>query len=130
MSDFNDTSRYQCEDCGSSDGLALMLGGKAYCHACPEEEAFKPASKVEQWDIVKKEDDGVKNRPLSAPTSDAGDLDDRSIPAKATERYGVMRKGAFILFPYCDADGNVVAYKERGPDKSFNVTGDIKKAGL
>ena len=59
------------------------------------------------------------------PATFVGAINERRISLAACDKYGVAQdKTNNIYLPYADADGVVVAYKQRTPEKQFVINGD------
>lgn len=113
-----------CDECGSSDAAAMNADGSVYCFSCstftpPDEETIVTTVVIEQ-----------RKQSMNVPsTSYIGAINDRRIAMSSAEKYGVTQddKGNYY-FPYRDEDGNVVAYKQRSPEKDFTTHGTWKEA--
>lgn len=117
-----------CPDCGSSDGLAVNEDGSTKCYACG---AYK--RDVEALEVV--------DAPTPLPTtqkpvvvrSDAfeGGFADRRISSRTSTVFGVKQTDdGNVYFPYCNADGDIMAQKVRTKDKNFFFEGNKKSTVL
>jgi twinkle protein len=130
MSDSYTNDRYRCPDCDSSDGLALNTSGTAYCHACPEETAFKPKTAIDIDGLG----DPSKNT-STRPHYDARNVmsckdyrpfHDRGISLETSKFYDVPTTVDDVVVFHYSAD----AAKLRFPSKDFTTTKGFKEAGL
>jgi twinkle protein len=103
-----------CQECGSSDALAVYDDGHSYCFSCKhygaaeEDMAYIPT--------VKTDDD----LPWSA----------RNISPAVEKLYEVVASDFSVSFPYVDQDGMRVAAKVREKGKQFKTEGDFKNTVL
>ena len=107
-----------CPDCGSKDALAVNDDGSTKCFSC---DTFTPSSEVSVTTVS-----SPKTPAEALPTGTfISAISDRRISLAACEKYGVAQdKSDNIYMPYADADGVPVAYKQRTPEKQFNIKGD------
>lgn len=113
-----------CEACGSRNNKAVYRDGSTYCFGCEtatrgDGEAPTPRKKAMAGDLIT---EGLEIRALST----------RKLTEETARKFGyalAQHKGRPVqVAPYYDAEGNLVAQKIRGADKSFSVRGDINKA--
>jgi twinkle protein len=115
-----------CVSCGSRDNNALYRDGSTYCFGCQvstkgPDDAAEPvrSRKVAKGCIT----EGLEIRPLLS----------RKITQETCAHFGyslytTSDSKTLQVAPYYDVDGNLVAQKLRGVDKTFSVRGDISKA--
>lgn len=117
--------------CGSSDAMVRYEDGGKYCHKCGGHDnrektggayvpSVKPRGEPMSFDFEFYHDADYKGIP------------DRRIDVDTCKKYGVKTtaKGSH-LFPAFDAQGTLVAVKERFyPEKIFKIHGDMSKAQL
>lgn len=116
-----------CEDCGSSDACAVYDDGHLYCHSCGE---YTPAGVAALTSSNKKRKAPMSSEPIEMKGTIKG-IADRSITKSTAEKYGVTQEPNKHYYPYCDADGTIIAYKMRAiEEKEFASKGDLKNALL
>lgn len=107
-----------CEDCGSSDALALY-DDHTYCYSC---ETFKWNDDYKQQDKnVYKMETNLQHKPF------------RGLSEETVKFFGVTVSSDNNThhYPYYDANNNIVGTKVRNViNKNFFSQGDIKDAGL
>ena len=117
-----------CEDCGSSDALAIYDDGHSYCFACGQHRQQKntvPKMKAEEKKVSR----------FRAIPSDFLPLKDRGISQKAAEKFSVTyvdnAESKFVhIYPYT-RKGKHVANKIRLRDKKeFMSEGEMTKVDL
>tara|TARA_R110002167_G_scaffold543_8_gene2457 strand:- start:306 stop:2000 length:1695 start_codon:yes stop_codon:yes gene_type:complete len=127
MGDFTG-GRVRCGDCDSSDGLAPTSTGSGYCHACPEDVAFKSKIAMEamQYAIPHGQPvEHVTRAPVSASKGYTA-FPDRGISAATAKAYKVSEEARGLrVFYYGET-----ASKTKMPDKTMQTVGDFKKAEL
>lgn len=124
-------SKLPCDDCGSSDALAMYSDGHTYCFSCsttkrgeghtvPDQVTFNHHDVeldrlVRQW---------VDAKPSSIPQ--------RNLSSGNVEYYGVVVDNNTHAYPYFkDGENSPCAFKVRNvTNKTFRVVGDLKGAGL
>ena len=115
MSDVVAVKTHQpCDNCGSSDSLAIYDDGHTYCFSC------------HQYGNVEEEMEYI---PKSKPVSDIP-WASRNIAPAVEEIYGVVASDFLVSFPYADKDGMLVASKLREQGKQFRTEGDFKNTTL
>jgi len=124
------TSRHQCPDCDSSDGLAPTSSGAAYCHACPDDVAFKSKAKMALTPLSEP----------AKPSSDRAPYNPKDVLACKDYRPFIDRGLSVETARFFDVpttpDGQVVfhygkdAAKIRHKGKDFTCTSEFKQAGL
>jgi len=128
VSDFVET-HLPCEDCGSSDGLAINSDGWSHCFVC------ETRKKVDGKEYPTKERI-VTTTPLNSSVIEMlthkqyRTLTDRRISRETCEKYKCFKDGDDIVFGYTTKDGALCATKTRKPTKDFVINGDWKAAGL
>lgn len=122
--------RYSCPDCASSDGLAVNNNGSAYCHACPEQDAYKARGVIDLDDLgeaavaTTERPYFEQNKALSCDAYKG--FPDRGITAATSKFFSVATTpDELVVFHYGDE-----AVKIRFPDKDFTCIGEFKEAGL
>lgn len=116
--------RYRCPDCDSSNGLAMNHNGSGYCHACPEDVAYKRAAYlagVEEAEPAEKRAGVI----LPKGTGSYEGFPARGISPATAKFYNVTTLGDTVTFTY-DND----SAKVRNANKDFVCTGNFKAAGL
>jgi len=118
-------SHTSCDNCGSSDGCAIFSDSHRYCFVC---EHYTPAE-GDDLDTLEIE------RPKPANTN-LMQGEPRAIPARGLNEEDCRKFGYLIgtkpngeqvqIATYRDLNGNVVAQKIRGRDKSFQILGESK----
>ena len=111
-----------CLKCGSSDGNSLYDDHHEYCHVCGNhikgdgtESYVAPTRKKNMLE--------VKGSIMS--------ISDRGITRDTCQYYGVSQDGTTQYYPYADAEGIIVATKNRNVEnKTFGISGEWKNAGL
>lgn len=121
-------SKGPCNSCGSSDANALYDDGHTYCFSClthvsgdgPTEAPVALTSGTELQRLVTQ---------WSARKAVA--IPERGLTSATVKAFGVSVQGQLHTYPYFeDGQTEPVAFKVRGPGKSFRVVGTIKEAGL
>lgn len=132
MSNFTQTG-LPCDDCGSSDALAINTDGWSTCFSCDVRKPpqgnrpltfRKEARHIQTPDLSRYVQQWASAQPQSIP--------DRCISAAAVKHYGVVVQGdGTHLYPYFKEDHHEPAgFKIRGPNKAFRAVGDTKDTGL
>ena len=111
-----------CLKCGSSDGNSLYDDNHEYCHVCGNhikgdgtESYVAPTRKKNMLEI--------KGQVLS--------ISDRGITRDTCQHYGVTQDETTQYYPYADAEGSIVATKNRVVEtKSFGISGEWKNTTL
>lgn len=111
-----------CLKCGSSDGNSLYDDSHEYCHVCGNhikgdgtESYVAPTRKKNMLEI--------KGSIMS--------ISDRGITRDTCQHYGVTQDDTMQYYPYADAEGIIVATKNRKvEDKSFGISGEWKNTTL
>ena len=120
-----------CNDCGSSDGLSVNDDGWTHCFACdlrkPPESDDLPQPDREVRVEAKKLSDTQLNR---FQESGYRTIIERGISSDTCKAYRCTVYDGTTVFGYTNADGNIVAQKERSKDKNFSISGDWKSAQL
>jgi twinkle protein len=117
-----------CQDCGSSDGLAINEDGSTKCYSCGtyrrdsvdlEGQTYTEVSPSTKKAVVRRSDGFVSG------------LTERRLTMSTMNKYDVMQNNeGDVLFPYYGKDGDLTAYKVRTPEKKFSIEGDFKAAQL
>jgi len=128
MSEY-ENKRYGCADCGSSDGLALHANGSAYCHACEPAIAYKTSDWVSNNELSVADKPRVKST-MTINTREPRSFPDRGLLGPASSKFHLGFNGDNVVFPYTDETGKEIAWKVRGPDKSFVSYGEMTKSQL
>jgi twinkle protein len=110
-----------CSDCGSSDALTIYDWGTK-CFSCdkatfkPSEESLKVVNSKQSFSRVQGEFKTIIDRRLSRDTC---------------QFFGTIEVDNQYHFPYCDEQGNIVAYKKRQVnDKKFSISGNWRDGKL
>lgn len=111
-----------CLKCGSSDGNSLYDDHHEYCHVCGNhikgdgtESYVAPTRKKNMLE--------VKGSIMS--------ISDRGITRDTCQYYGVTQDGTSQFYPYADAEGIIVATKNRNVEhKTFGISGEWKHTTL
>ena len=124
-----------CNDCGSSDALALYADGHTWCFSCNthsrshckgDNTEMEQAVSITPFSIVK--NILTKGNTTTIP--------DRKISLATCQQYGVTtlsnNNSIFKhIYPYYDSNGTHVGNKIRTvPNKSFTAEGNVKAASL
>lgn len=122
--------RYACPDCDSSDGLAVNNNGSAYCHACPEEDAYKSKGRVDLDNLgepaVNTDERPYFDRDKVVNCTDFRAFPERGITVDTVKFFGVnTTPDGLVVFHY-----GKDAVKIRFPDKDFTAVGSFKEAPL
>jgi twinkle protein len=112
-----------CDNCGSSDALAVYDDGSTYCFSC--NKASKPK------DGGTKSVDTKKTMNLYY-TGEIRPLPERSISQETAKKYKVKKDDrGNIIYPLYNSEGDLVATKVRShEEKAFKITGEFKEATL
>jgi twinkle protein len=114
-----------CNDCGSSDGLAVNDDGWSHCFVCDARTAPQsddlPHTNMEVL---------VEAKQLSVTHENYVTIIERGISSDTSKAYKCAKEGQNYHFNYADSAGNIVATKTRTPDKDFRIAGDWSSAGL
>lgn len=110
-----------CNDCGSSDGLAVNDDGWSHCFVCQTRRKVDSIGDPVVSTVVKFEPKSGSNY-RSIPS--------RNISAETCRTYGCVTDGSNYIFQYHDHTGSMVAEKIKTPDKSFSINGEWKQATL
>jgi len=110
-----------CDDCDSSDALALYSDGHTHCFSCNITRFPNKTYRYEEVDEMSESVVSVPNFSTATPTSRGyiGAITDRKISKDTCEKYGVriVSNGdgtiGSHLYPYYDRNNNLVAYKVR-----------------
>ena len=114
-----------CNDCGSSNALAINEDGWTHCFACdarrgPQGDDYTPTHTEVQ--VEAKQLDTIHEIYLT--------IIERGISSDTAKAYKCAKEGQMYHFNYTDDRGEIVAYKTRTADKNFRINGDWKRAGL
>jgi twinkle protein len=121
-------SKGPCSSCGSSDANALYDDGHAYCFSCEthtqgDAPTSAPVSLTSGTELQRLITQWSGRKPVSIP--------DRALTSASVKAFGVTVDGQLQAYPYFEeGQTEPVAFKVRGPGKSFRVVGTIKDAGL
>ncbi len=116
-------SHQPCDDCGSSDALAVYDWGTK-CFSCGATHFDNDRKPMERNFTV--------HTALVEPTDLAYEsVTDRGITKTTCQDYGVGIFNNSYYFPYYSDDNRVAAYKKRGvTEKKFSIEGSWKEAKL
>ena len=113
-----------CKDCNSSDALQLNEDGSTKCHSCGKFKTNTDNSYVEQ---KAESDKGYVFTASEGPSA----VPERGISNRSMSKYGAVRKGDTVYFPYLADSMEIVGSKVRRlNEKTFYSEGCIKGAGL
>ena len=111
-----------CPDCGSSDALTVYDWGTK-CFSCRKSNFDAQNAGLQS---LKKDDKAF--RFVNGITRT---IVDRKLNKNTCEFFGLVEANDQYYFPYCDEDGNLVAYKKRQiSDKKFSVEGNWQRGRL
>lgn len=114
-----------CNDCGSSDGLAINDDGWSHCFVCDARTAPQ-SDDLPQTD----REVHVEAKQLSVTHENYVTIIERGISSDTSKAYKCSKNGKDYHFNYTDSKGNIIASKTRTADKNFRIAGDWKSAGL
>jgi len=114
-----------CNDCGSSDGLAINDDGWSHCFVC--EARTPPETDV---NLVNHREVRMEAKKLDTTHENYVTIIERGINSDTAKAYKCSKNGKDYHFNYTDDKGNVIACKTRTADKDFRIAGDWKSAGL
>ena len=122
-------SKGPCDECGSSDGNVSYDDGHSYCFVCTK---YTKGDTPVQTQGVELTSSGELDRlRVLWQSAKPAAIPERSLPSATVAKYGVVTQGDYQYYPYFTAESSEpVAFKVRGPNKSFRVVGDLKEAGL
>ena len=125
----NLVSKGPCDECGSSDANATYDDGHSYCFSC-ETHQQGSASPILTTERTSGEASHIRLVSLWSARR-GGAIPDRALTGAYVKKYGVVIDGDTQAYPYFE-EGKVepVAFKVRGPNKSFRVVGSVREAGL
>ena len=89
-----------CSDCGSSDALTIYDWGTK-CFSC-DKATFKPSE--ESLKVIN------SKKAFSPVQGEFKTIVDRKLSRLTCEFYGTITADNHYHFPYCDEQGNIVAY--------------------
>ena len=116
-----------CENCGSSDGVALYESGNTWCFVCKK---FSKGNEMEDPSPIRTVISNSMTKGAYAP------LDDRKITVDTCKAYDVTvtyNNGAIFqhIYPYHDEHGNHLGNKVRTvPNKTFKSEGQMQSCTL
>ena len=120
-----------CNDCGSSDALAINDDGWTHCFSC---EARRPP---ESDDWAERNSEVLMQATIhdSKPVHAFDDahyktIIERGINSDTARTYKCVQSDGTTAFGYTDSDGNIIAEKVRSADKKFFVNGNWRDAQL
>ena len=126
----NLVSKGPCDECGSSDANATYDDGHTYCFSCETHKQGEGSPSAPA--VVSLTSDTELSR-LTALWSarKGGSLPERGLTGASVKAFGVTLDGNNQAYPYFE-EGRTepVAFKIRGPNKTFRVIGSVKEAGL
>jgi twinkle protein len=111
-----------CLKCGSSDGNSLYDDNHEYCHICHN---YIKSDGTESYEAPtrKKIMLDIKGKIMS--------IGDRGITRDTCQHYGVTQDETTQYYPYADAEGIIVATKNRVVEtKTFGISGEWKNTTL
>lgn len=108
-----------CPDCGSRDALAISEDKSTHCFSCGKHTFADDLETV--YEIPTKQKKSMKQPPLDSCITA---ISDRRIAVNTCAKYGVTQADdGTQYYPYRDDDDNIVAYKQKTPDKKFTNHG-------
>ena len=120
-----------CNDCGSSDALAINDDGWTHCFSC---EARRPPE-TDDW--AERNSEVLMHATIhdSKPVHAFEDKNyrtiiDRGISSDTARTYKCVQHGGQTAFAYTDSTGHIIAEKVRSADKNFFINGNWKDAVL
>jgi twinkle protein len=122
----NLVSKGPCEECGSSDGNATYDDGHSYCFVCTKHTSGTTTIKAGPKDTSE-----LARLVGLWSAHKGGAIPDRALTGATVKKYDVVLDGVNQAYPYFE-DGKLepVAFKVRGPNKTFRVVGSLREAGL
>lgn len=126
----NLTHKGSCDSCGSSDANAHYDDGHTYCFSC---ETLVPGGGESAPTPTVALTTGTELTRLTTLWSArrGGSIPERGLTGGSVKAYGVTFDGDNQAYPYfAEGQTEPVAFKVRGPGKTFRVVGSIKDAGL
>ena len=124
-------SKGSCDECGSSDANALYDDGHTYCFSCETHKQGDESPTAPTQTVSLTSDTELSRLTALWSARKGGSLPERCLTGASIKAFGVTFDGANQAYPYFE-DGRTepVAFKIRGPNKSFRVIGSVKNAGL
>ena len=120
-----------CNDCGSSDALALNDDGWTHCFACEERRPPESDDWAEQNSEVLMNATSHDSEPVYAyEDANCRTIIERGISSDTTRAYKCVHADGQTAFAYTDSTGKIIAEKVRSPDKQFFINGNWKDAQL
>tara|TARA_R100001129_G_scaffold185256_1_gene172743 strand:+ start:24617 stop:26284 length:1668 start_codon:yes stop_codon:yes gene_type:complete len=125
-----------CDDCGSSDALAVNDDGSSFCFSC---ERHRKSTDELLLDDEEDEEETMKHNPRHASHLNEGefmDLPERGITKETCEAYNVTiaPNGYKHYYPYYNEDNELIAQKHRiytsDNQKTFQTMGDWDQTTL
>ncbi len=116
-------SKGACPDCSSSDACALYTDGHTHCFSC--------GTTRKTGDVTPSVN---PKKPSGFLTGDYRDLGVRKITEETCRKFGYQvgehKDKAVQIAPYYNRQGELVAQKIRGADKSFSIFGSLEHSQL
>ena len=124
-------SKGSCDECGSSDANALYDDGHTYCFSCETHKQGDESPTAPKQTVSLTSDTELSRLTALWSARKGGSLPERCLTGASIKAFGVTFDGANQAYPYFE-DGRTepVAFKIRGPNKTFRVIGSVKNAGL
>lgn len=124
-------SKGSCDECGSSDANALYDDGHTYCFSCETHKQGEESPTALKQTVSLTSDTELSRLTALWSARKGGSLPERCLTGASIKAFGVTFDGANQAYPYFE-DGRTepVAFKIRGPNKTFRVIGSVKSAGL
>lgn len=120
-----------CNDCGSSDALAINDDGWTHCFACEERRPPESDDWAEQNSEVLMNATSHDSEPVYAyEDANCRTIIERGISSDTTRAYKCVHADGQTAFAYTDSTGKIIAEKVRSPDKQFFINGNWKDAQL
>ena len=123
-------SKGSCDECGSSDANATYDDGHTYCFSC-ETHKQGEGSPSAQAVVSLTSDTELSRLTTLWSARKGGSLPERCLTGASVKAFGITLDGNNQAYPYFE-EGRTepVAFKVRGPNKTFRVVGSVKTAGL
>lgn len=120
-----------CNDCGSSDALAINDDGWTHCFSCEARRPPESDDWAERNSEVLMHATTHDSEPVHAfEDANYRTIIDRGISSDTARAYKCVQADGNTAFAYTDDRGNIIAEKIRSAEKKFYVNGNWKDAQL
>jgi len=120
-----------CNDCGSSDALAVNDDGWTHCFSCEARRAPESDDWAERNSEVLMEAVTHDSKPVHAfEDKNYRTIIERGISSDTARSYKCVHYDGQTAFAYTDESGNIIAEKVRSTDKKFFVNGNWRDSHL